>query len=234
MDSVTFLVPANLARLLWRHTPSGEHLLVLGSELATGAGGRERFVSGGAGYAMSSSTANALIRKDAETDPNCLSKSKGGVDVQLAACLQTHFQNVTIGGAQSRAADGCSLFNTYGLVKTIAGTGADDWFVQYQENAGLNSSYLMACGLMPDAVSLHYVEAPEARALWHDLRGQIDEEGAPETVEQRRARYPVTWNEAGGYSKLLPTAGAHEGGEPLLSAVFAQIDAVAAAARGCG
>ena len=243
-DSISFLVPGNLLRLLRRAGAAAvaggtpPPIEVLGNELCAGESRcGERFVSGGAGYAMHASTVRALLAADRASDPNCLSSAKGAVDIRLARCLATHL-NGTVGGKRSRAAhDGCDLFHAYGVVKTARGSGVDDWYLQYKRLAGLGGA-VDTCSLSPESVSLHYVEAAEARALWHDLEtanAGDAERASLQELAARRGRWPSTHNAAGGYSALLPDAGTDNNKEveEELRGLLAQVDALASASRSC-
>lgn len=183
----TFVLPEHLCQFLKEHDSS--HDLYAGHALK---GQKETaFNSGAAGYVVSRTTLERLIKEWENPDSKCSAASvskwlQGNPGLLTAKCFG-EVLNIPLVDTRDQTEGFAHTFHAYGLIRTVTGK-LDDWYLKKHEQ--LDSIFGNEYGRLQNgnkccstqSVSFHYVEAAESLAFWeimqtiHKLPSMPDEE----------------------------------------------------------
>ena len=199
----TAVIPENLACFLKSVDPSKP--AYAGRALAQKRGkSTEIFNSGAAGYVITRPTLE-LVERHWGTAPCDAKKSEkwlqGNPGLVLARCLQRH----GVRPVDTQHDEEGHRFHAYGPVR-IATKSLDDWYVRMNSQLPWPSYD----GCATDAVSFHYVESAEQRAIYDSVRSDLDEV---------LKRWPKSPSELGGYSRHWRNDAQRNEVRALLSAI---------------
>jgi len=154
-DDITFWWPQHLIWFLQsRGDAGGVKQAFIGRKLTTPS--KDSFVSGGAGFVLSATTARSLVetwQKECSwrLDNSFMHTSE---DVALAKCT-TVYMDPPLELSDSE------LFLAYGPIRSLT-NDVDSWYTEYRRNAGKE---LPPC-CSSKSVTFHYIESNLARFLW--------------------------------------------------------------------
>ena len=186
-DDLTYILRNNMIQYL--STRQSDYPELLGRRLQLGGKG-EIFCSGGAGYAVSRSAINFLMKNW------CYGQGwyrKEAGDIAMSSCLHNYNKSSIIDTRDSKQRD---RFHAYGPKRQITGL-VDQWYKEYTPWYNITEG-LDCCS--PNTVSFHYIEYGEAEALYkiittekRTIASMIDSE--------RLALYPNKPPGLSGYSR---------------------------------
>ena len=211
----TFVLPNNLCKFLKEHDSSKN--LYAGHALK---GQKETaFNSGAAGYVLSRSTMEKLIREWDDPNSKCAMANsskwlQGNPGLLTAQCFGQVLHIPLIDTRDKK--DLSHKFHAYGLVRTISGN-IDDWYINKHKTLddifGVDNTYHHApqsgskcCS--SDSISFHYVEAGESLAFWKVLQTVNESPSMTDTELQQLIEkvWPRDKEGFGGYSARLPSS----------------------------
>ena len=181
----TAVIPENLQCFLKSVDPS-KPSRVRGQSIGPKTGkSTEIFNSGAAGYVITRPTLE-LVERHWGTPPCNAKKTEkwlqGNPGLVLARCLQKH----GVKPVDTFHEEEGHRFHAYGPVR-VATKSLDDWYIRMNSNLPWPSFD----GCASDAISFHYVESAEQRAIYDSVRSDLDE-----VME----RWPKAPSDLGGYS----------------------------------
>lgn len=217
----TFVITENLDAFLLDQNPQENFYAGHALQNAQGLS----FNSGASGYILSRLTSKTLIQKWDEEDPSCVVTGtgqhsnwlKGNPGLLTARCLDSF----GVKAFDTRDPDDFShVFHAYGIVRTVTGN-IDNWYIQKHQNFNNNDENpkfshfkpnyeILQKGSMccsPFTVSFHYVEYPEARALFLIRQKMREKPLFRDEVEKLIIEHWPDGKEKGkigGYARELP------------------------------
>lgn len=189
---------------------------------------KDVFNTGAAGYILSRSTMNKLVKTWDEGDPKCVVNKankwlQGNPGLLTATCLK---HSLHISTEDTRKDFKFHRFHAFGLTRTVTGK-VDKWYLNKHEDlnrmAGFDKSYeTLLTGVdccADDTISFHYVEYAETRALYRIRNALLDNPSLSddELKTMMIKQWPSDVKELGGYSRGLPHEKQQEDWSELLA-----------------
>eukprot|EP00581_Thalassiosira_minuscula_P018505 CAMPEP_0183730742 /NCGR_PEP_ID=MMETSP0737-20130205/33591_1 /TAXON_ID=385413 /ORGANISM="Thalassiosira miniscula, Strain CCMP1093" /LENGTH=371 /DNA_ID=CAMNT_0025963319 /DNA_START=289 /DNA_END=1404 /DNA_ORIENTATION=- len=209
----TFVLPENLCRYLKENDSSKD--LYAGHALK--GKGESAFNSGAAGYVLSRSTMEKLIKEWEDPKSKCSPANaskwiQGNPGLLTAKCFEEVLNIPVVDTRDPR--DLSHKFHAYGIIRTVTGK-VDDWYMNKHETLdntlGLDTKYhhqlqsgAKCCS--KDTISFHYVENGESIAFWNVLETirQSPQSSDGEVKELMNKVWPRDKAGLGGYAHGLP------------------------------
>lgn len=206
----TFVIPEHLCSFLSELNPLDD--MYLGHALKNG---EDVFNSGAAGYILSRSTMNKLVKTWDEGDPKCVIQKtnkwlQGNPGLLTATCLK---HSLHISAEDTRKDGKYHRFHAFGLNRVVTGN-VDAWYLKKHQDlsriAGFDETYeTMLTGVeccADDTISFHYVEHLETRALFHVRQALVDNPSISdsELKDIIGKEWPTDFKDLGGYARGLP------------------------------
>ena len=209
----TFVLPNHLCQFLREHDSSKD--IYAGHALK--GKGESAFNSGAAGYVLSRSTMEKLIKEWDDPKSKCSAANaskwlQGNPGILTAQCFG-EVLNIPVVDTRDKR-DLSHKFHAYGIVRTVTGK-VDEWYLNKHETLddifGVDTKYhhrpqqgAKCCSI--STISFHYVEAGESLAFWEVMqkirRSPLMSDG--EIKELMNKVWPRDKEGLGGYSHGLP------------------------------
>lgn len=207
----TFVLPNHLCQFLKEYDSTED--MYVGHALK--GKGESVFNSGAAGYVLSRSTMEKLIKEWDDPTSKCSAANaskwlQGNPGILTAQCFD---QVLKIPAVDTRDGDLSHKFHAYGIIRTVTGK-VDDWFLNKHETLdnifGVDAKYHhrpqqgdRCCSAQ--TISFHYVESGESLAFWEVLQKvrQSPLMAAGEIKELMNKVWPRDKEGLGGYAHGL-------------------------------
>lgn len=210
----TFVLPSNLCKFLKEHDSTKDlyagHALKGKNEAA--------FNSGAAGYVVSRSTMEKLIKEWDDPNSKCSPANaskwlQGNPGILTAQCFGDILR-IPVVDTRDKT-DLSHKFHAYGLIRTVTGK-VDEWYLNKHESLdailGVDERYhhklqhgAQCCA--KDTISFHYVEAAESLAFWEVMQ-KVRQTVQMTDGEMKKIMFdawPKDKEGLGGYSHGLPS-----------------------------
>mmetsp|Transcript_18971 Transcript_18971/g.41332 ORF Transcript_18971/g.41332 Transcript_18971/m.41332 type:complete len:442 (-) Transcript_18971:16-1341(-) len=210
----TFVLPNHLCQFLKEHDSAKD--MYVGHALK--GQGEGAFNSGAAGYVLSRSTIEKLIKEWNDPKSKCSAANaskwhQGNPGILTAYCF-TQVLNIPVVDTRDESEDLSHRFHAYGIIRTVTGK-VDVWYMKKHETLddifGVDTKYhhrpqhgSKCCST--NTISFHYVEAGESLAFWEVMQkvNQSPQMSDGEIKEIMNKVWPRDNEGLGVYSHGLP------------------------------